>query len=826
MASLTRDEYGNLVYTSGETDSAGLSTSGTKGVYMGREPGFRPDVLSTTDRDRELAALQGNVGGASTVKNYYDLTSSVAAGEILIFGGGTFDPEALNRPEFLNAIIQTAPRIEYGRTAREKSSTQGWASSSSRYRDEVRGKGDLVPDSEIGEVIRARMDAFANALVSAAPTGAEGQKAVKEFYRLASADITSKGLGSLSVAIRDENGMQTGKERLSDSVVMSMSPAGIAKRSKDYAMDRNSFNADIEVQIRAASGGESQEIADDLGRKAGTFGPETVVTDTTGGTNFDPRMTNTLDTEGEEGGGSSNAGGLFRPQDMSPEVKKILDDLGVVTGNAKPSWVVPPTGGDPSSVTGTGTGAGDAGGMIDIQSIIATFKERFGMDATVKVPQLNAEGMVVINPTTGQPVMVDAPNPLLEQLLDLASVQNGFVSAQQIQVSQAEASVKMEVLRKESAIAVANANGASDEAISRIETASDFAIASAQQVADKYISQNNLTGVQAQARAVIDSATATATGAVSVADIQSAADQAIAQLQANVGMDANAKDQAIAEIQAAAEKDIATIQTGGQVDAATLGSNAQTQVATTQAGAQLGSAQASAGAASPFGFLQQGGTSSQLEQIFAGQNAVGMAQANPYGQTAADRQRLQETQFNPYALTNAQGFGLGQANAANNPYAAAQLGQGQARIDQILRGGLSAEQRIAEINAGQSGQNQANFLNFIGNPSAVGFATESGLFSPGQGLNAGAGSNILQDISNAEAGNIPGSLFGFNPPTAAGAGGGTTQNVSGTGGNFNANTLRNASDEQIGFRQGVAAAGGQTPSEFQDSVQAFTPQGV
>jgi hypothetical protein len=815
------------VYTGGTTDEAGLSTGEQQDRF---QPGFRPAVSDTTDRDRELAALQGNVGGASTVKNYYDLTSSVAAGEILIFGGGTFDPEALNRPEFLNAIIQTAPRIEYGRTAREKSSTQGWASSSSRYRDEVRGKGDLVPDSEIGEVIRARMDAFANALVSAAPTGAEGQKAVKEFYRLASADITSKGLGSLSVAMRDENGMQTGKERLSDSVVMSMSPAGIAKRSKDYAMDPNSFNADIDVQVRYASGGESQEIADDLGRKAGTFGPETVVTDTTGGTNFDPRMTNTLDTEGEGGGfsafGSSNAGGLFRPQDRSPEVKKILDDLGAVTGNAKPSWVVPPTGGDPSSVTGTGTGAGDAGGMIDIQSIIATFKERFGMDATVKVPQLNAEGMVVINPTTGQPVMVDAPNPLLEQLLDLASVQNGFVSAQQIQVSQAEASVKMEVLRKESAIAVANANGASDEAISRIETASDLAIASAQQVADKYISQNNLTGVQAQARAVIDSATATATGAVSVADIQSAADQAIAQLQANVGMDANAKDQAIAEIQAAAEKDIATIQTGGQVDAATLGANAQTQVATTQAGAQLGSAQASAGAASPFGFLQQGGTSSQLEQIFAGQNAVGMAQANPYGQTAADRQRLQETQFNPYALTNAQGYGLGQAQAANNPYAATQLGQDSARIDQILRGGLSAEQRIAEINAGQSGQNQANFLNFIGNPSAVGFATESGLFSPGQGLNAGAGSNILQDISNAEAGNIPGSLFGFNPPTAAGAGGGTTQNVSGTGGNFNANTLRNASDEQIGFLQGAAAAGGQTQSEFQDSVQAFTPQGV
>jgi len=792
------------VYTGGTTDDAGLSTGENHDRF---QPGFRPAVSDTTDFDRELAALEANTKGASTAKNYYDLTNSVVDGEILMFGGGTFDPEALNRPEFLNAIIQTAPRIEYGRTAAEKSSTQGWATSSSRYRSEVRGKGDLVPDSEIGEVIKARMDAFANALMSVAPTGVEGQKAVKEFYRLAAADIASKGLGSLSVSMRDENGMQqAGNEPLSSSVVMSMSPAGIAKRANDYAMDPNSFNADIEVQIRSASGGESQEIADDLGREVGTFGPETVDTDTRGGTNFDPRMTNTLDTEGEEGGGSSNAGGLFRPQDISPEVKEMLEKAGIITGNSTVTDTVTDT------VTGTGTGdAAASGEMIDIQSIISTFKERFGMDATVKIPQLNAEGAVVINPTTGQPVMVDAPNPLLEQLLDLASVQNGFVSSQQIQVSQADASVRMEQLKKESAVAVAYANGASDEAISRIETASDFAIASAQQTADRFISQNNLTGVQAQARAVIDSATATATGAVSVADIQSAADTAIAQLQADVGMDANAKDQAIAEIQAAAEKDIATTQAGGQVDAA----------------------QASAGAASPYGFLQQGGTSDQLEQVFAGQNAVGMAQANPYGQTAADRQKLQETQFNPYALTNAQGYGLGQANAANNPYAAAQLGQGQEGIDQILRGGLSAEQRIAEINAGQSGQNQANFLNFIGNPSAVGFATESGLFSPGQGLSAGAGSNVLQDISNAESGNIPGSLFGFNPPTATGAGGasqnnsgGTTENISGYGGNFNANTLRNASDEQIGFMQGAAAAGGQTQSEFQDSVQAFTPQGV
>ena len=95
----------------------------------------------------------------------------------------------------------------------------------------------------------------------------------------------------------------------------------------------------------------------------------------------------------------------------------------------------------------------------------------------------------------------------------------------------------------------------------------------------------------------------------------------------------------------------------------------------------------------------------------------------------------------------------------------------------------------------------------MSNPSAVGFATETGL---------------LNDISNSPEGNIPGSLFGFNSPSAAGAGGNQTTNT----GNFNANTLRNASDEQIGFLQGAASAGGQTPSEFNQQVESFTPQGL
>jgi hypothetical protein len=103
----------------------------------------------------------------------------------------------------------------------------------------------------------------------------------------------------------------------------------------------------------------------------------------------------------------------------------------------------------------------------------------------------------------------------------------------------------------------------------------------------------------------------------------------------------------------------------------------------------------------------------------------------------------------------------------------------------------------------------------MSNPSAVGFATEQGLFG-------GGNNQVLQDINNSPEGNVPGSLFGFNSPSAGGAGGGQTTNT----GNFNANTLRNASDEQIGFLQGAASAGGQTPSEFEQEVQSFTPQGV
>ena len=803
MASLTRDEFGNLVYTSGVTDDVGKSVSGNQGINLGQEPGFRPDKSNTTDRAAELAALETYTGGASAAKNYYDLTKAVANGEVSMYSGGTFDPEVLKRPEYLNAIIQAEPRIEFGLTAEEKKksgSTQPWASSSSKYRSEVVGKGDLIPVSERGDILAQRMESFAKALISAAPTGVEGQKAVKEFYRLALDDIASKGLGGLATRVKDKDGIQTGSERLADSLTRASSPDGIAKLTNDFAFDPGTFNADLQQQIDSAGSGFITNASS--GQLPGDNKPPT------GGTINAPDPFNPLDTEGSgfEEGGSSNAMGLFRPQDISDDVKEVLSEIGMDLDG---------TGGDGTGGDGSGTGGGGGGGgfggfdptvmvgnLQSIDDIIANFTKTYNQQPTISIPLLDAEGNPVRNPDDSI-VQTQITNPLLAQMIDIAGVNNGFISDQQIAVAQAQSTIEVAEIQKLSALAEAHARGASDEEIARINQQGDFAIASAQTTADKYISQNNLTGVQAQAQASIDAATQTAMGAVSVADIQSAAERDIAQIQANVGIDANAKEQAIAEIQAAAQKDIATTQAGGQVAAS----------------------QAAAGAASPYGFMQQGGTPNQLEQIFAGQNAVGLANAA----AQKDAARAGATGFGALlsgdTAQQANANAILRAQAANNAYAAQQLGQDESRIDQILRGGLSAEQRLAEINAGQSGQNQANFLNFIGNPSAVGFAKEQGLFSPGQGLNASAGSNVLQDISNSESGNIPGSLFGFNPPTATGAGGEATQNISDTGRNFNANTLRNASDEQIGFIQGAEAARGRTPSEFRQKVESFTPQG-
>jgi hypothetical protein len=733
--------------------------------------------------------------------------AAIKSGEISLYSGGTFDLAAFENPEFWDAIFQQLDG--------EFSGTQ---------------EGDS----------RSIMLDLAAKQIAAASGGNEfeSKKAVKEFYKQAEIQMNSRGFGDLS---------------LSDGGTLNTFAFAQQKTKKvEEVATTNQEKADADLatsEFDLGTGGGA------IGGEGEGFFSDSKTSDLVGNmTTFqpDPKPAQAPQPQPE---GTTSSSGMVNIQD-------IIDSFEQVNG-------MPPISQVPVMNEFTGEPLREAGVQVA------------GMPAELGFP--------ATDPYTipGEIVYETVVNPLLARLLDDAEFNNGMVSEEAIYAAQNETQVEIAELRKEESLGVAYQNGVSAEEIARIQREGDSEIALVRQLTDKYLADQQLVGTQAQASAteaaaesarlgveaaskdariadqfVASSALAgqraaaaadspfgfinqggstadlasiyaqlnevglaqagaaslgaqdnafsfaanqknfdpnqiaqiaansteavVARGQAEAARIQGDAQQAIAQIQSNVGLDQNNKDYQIAQVVDQTQRAVAAI-TGGS----------QQNVASTQAGAQLSAAQAAAGAASPYGFMQQGGTSNQLEQIFAGQNAVGLAQANPY------------------ALTNAQGYGLGQAQAANNPYAATQLGQDSTRVDQILRGGLSAEQRLAEINASQSGQNFANQLNFMSNPSAVGFATEQGLF--------GSGNNqILQDINNSPEGNVPGSLFGFNSPSPAGAGGNATTNT----GNFNANTLRNASDEQIGFLQGAASAGGQTPSEFNQQVESFTPQGV
>ena len=482
--------------------------------------------------------------------------------------------------------------------------------------------------------------------------------------------------------------------------------------------------------------------------------------------------------------------------------------------------------------------AGD--GTLDFEGIINLFGEDSALGKHVFT---DGKGIEVIN-------------PLLAQLIDLSDMQAGRVSVADIEEAHDNAAKEIAKFNRDAAVATAEAQGLSDQAVARIMSDADKysagmqrqaseGIATERRKSDEYIARQQLAGTRATAGGVALAAQHQRDAARDAAASQAGATTAAAE-SARLGQEASATSQADAITAAAYSTRL------GQEAAARSAAGGVTGAAESARLGQEAAAASQAGAASPFGFLQQGGTQADVASVYDQLNEVGLAQAaaaqlaaqdNPYGYAAAQvNPNTGVREFRPSELAQigantpaafaargqeaaaragATGFGAllsgdaaQQANAnailraqtANNPYAAQQLGQDAARIDQILRGGLSPEQRIAEINASQAGQNFANQLNFMSNPSAVGFATEQGL---------------LNDINNSPEGNLPGSLFGFNSPSAAGAGGGQTTNT----GNFNMNTLRNASDEQIGFLQGAAAAGGTSPSEFQAGAESFTPQG-
>lgn len=447
-------------------------------------------------------------------------------------------------------------------------------------------------------------------------------------------------------------------------------------------------------------------------------------------------------------------------------------------------------------------------------------------------------------------------NPWIQQLLIMADLQNGRIS--QSQIAQVEAQGRSEVaqIQADAQIQVAIQQGADARTIEALRTEADKIVATTQAEANKAIAeaqagaaspfgfmqqggtqeqldsiyqamnqpaniaaQNNIfsyaaanpdTPLNEIAQLAANSPEAMAARAQEqAAKIRAEADRAIANVQGNVGLDANQKQLAIAELESNAAKAVAAIQKGAAENVAAIQSESQQNVASTQA--------------NPFGLTPAQYTA--LQESLARGGLTGdqrlaevSAQFNPFNQTAENIQQLQETQYNPFGFSNQQGFDIAAANAANNPFAATQLGQDAGRIDQILRGGLTAEEQRQLALANQAGQMQSNFLNFIGNPYAVGAAkTFSGgnapLFNQQQ----------LQQISDSPAGMVPAFTTGLSESPFALP---ETQSIGGARGlgeNFTQGQFEDLSQTEQGSVTGQLSGYGITPDEIEKRSGSFTP---
>jgi hypothetical protein len=556
-----------------------------------------------------------------------------------------------------------------------------------------------------------------------------------------------------------------------------------------------------------------------------TFTPQTFVTPAFG------------DESGAGGeGGASLAFGLFKPEDF----------------NAPGAWQLGKSGG--------GYAVYGKNPMTDTPTV--TPVENF-MDADGYF-SVNAllEGVTGADAVYTDAAGVQQINPWIQQLLIMADLQNGRISESQIAQVEAQGRSEVAQIQADAQIQVAIQQGANARTVEALRAEAEKIIATTQAEANKAIAeaqagaaspfgfmqqggtqeqlesiyqamnqpaniaaQNNIfsyaaanpdTPLNEIAQLAANSPEAMAArGQEQAAKIRAEADQAIARVQSNVGLDSNQKQLAIAQLESNAARAIAAIQSAGQQS-----------VAATQA--------------NPFGLtpaqytnlqesLARGGLTVDEQLALEGLQARGgltgeqrlaeiQAQFNPFNQTAENIQQLQETQYNPFGFSNQQGFDIAAANAANNPFAATQLGQDAGRIDQILRGGLTAEEQRQLALANQAGQMQSNFLNFIGNPYAVGAArTFSGgnapLFNQQQ----------LQQISDSPAGMVPAFTTGLNESPFALP---ETQPIGGARGleeNFTQGQFEDLSKTEQGSVMGQLSGYGITPDEIEKRSGSFTP---
>ena len=216
--------------------------------------------------------------------------------------------------------------------------------------------------------------------------------------------------------------------------------------------------------------------------------------------------------------------------------------------------------------------------------------------------------------------------------------------------------------------------------------------------------------------------------------------------------------------------------------------------------------------------------------------ALAQAQFNPYDQSAADRTALISAQFNPYNFSQAQGlegisrqfnpYGetaadrLALARMAQNPFDRSQV-QDQQLQALLARGGLSASERLAEIQASNNPMNTQNLLTFLANPSAVGTAVQLG----GQGFlnQLTGGQGIPQAAPSPQQMMTP-------PPSPAPM---TPTPTGSADYSFNvakpmmteADLARQTEEEQA-MSIGAAAAPGLPPSGCKTEVRGVTPWGI
>ena len=407
----------------------------------------------------------------------------------------------------------------------------------------------------------------------------------------------------------------------------------------------------------------------------------------------------------------------------------------------------------------------------------------------------------------------------------------------QVEAAQASANAQIQAVGMESArqLEAAKARGATDLEIATLTTQAQnlqqsIQTQSNQQIADlQRLAQEAIATTQAGA--VTDAATTAAgaqttvaqtqAGAVTdAATIEAEAAEAIAALQNIVGLDENTKALAIAQLQTEAQEAIAGLQAGATTGAAVtqagaaianIQTEAQRAIAELQTTGATTAAATQAQAASPYGYLAGGGQLADVQAILSGQY-------NPFGQDSADMLNLARAQASGGLTNEANILGVQQAAAATNPYAATQLGQDSGRIDQILRGGLTAEQQRQLTLAGQAGQMQGNYLNYISNPFAVGASqTLSG------GTAAPFNQQQLQQMSDSPSGTVPSFAVGLGtspfalPETQA------IGSAQGLPPNFTLADWGGLSDVEQQSVSGQLSPYGITPSMIGELAASYTP---